>query len=51
MTFSQNEEIDLLQRFVAPPDNEVFNDVHVEGNDGVLAFVGFQEGQGDFRCQ
>ena len=37
----------VLQRFVAPPDDEVFYAVHVEGDDGVLAFVGFQEGQTD----
>ena len=42
---------DVLQRFVAPPDDKVFYAVHVEGDDGVLAFVGFQEGHGDFRCQ
>ena len=41
----------LLQRFVASPDNEVLNDVHVEGDDGVLAFVGLQEGQGDAPCR
>ena len=35
------------RRFVASPDDEVFYAVHVEGDDGVLAFVGFQEGQTD----
>ena len=38
---------DVLQRFVAPLDDEVFNAVYVEGDDGFLAFVGFQEGQGE----
>ena len=37
----------LLQRLVAPLDDEVFNAVYVEGDDGFLAFVGFQEGQGE----
>ena len=32
---------------MAPPDDEVFYAVHVEGDDGFLAFVGFQEGQGE----
>ena len=32
---------------MASPDDEVFYAVHVEGDDGVLAFVGFQEGQTD----
>ena len=36
----------FLQRLVAPLDDEVFNAVYVEGDDGFLAFVGFQEGQG-----
>ena len=31
---------EVLQGFVASPDDEVFNAVHVEGDDGVLAFVG-----------
>lgn len=36
-----------LQWFVASLDDEVFNAVHVDGDDGFLAFVGFQEGQGE----
>ena len=37
----------FLQRLVAPLDDEVFNAVYVEVDDGFLAFVGFQEGQGE----
>ena len=32
---------------MAPLDDEVFNAVYVEGDDGFLAFVRFQEGQGE----
>ena len=32
---------------MAPLDVEVINAVHVEGDDGFLAFVRFQEGQGE----
>ena len=34
-----------LQRFVGPLLDEVYDAVHVEGDDGFFAFVGFQEGE------
>lgn len=36
-----------LQRLVGPLVNEVYDAVHVEGDDGFLAFVGFQEGEAE----
>ena len=39
---------DALQRLVAPLDDEVFNAVYVEGDDGFLTFVGFQKSKSEY---
>ena len=36
-----------LQRLVGPLLDEVYDAVHVEGDDGFFAFVGFQEGEAE----